>query len=92
MRDIDARGGSIENSSSPTGVSCVVKITSSPFRFGAPRVVLPAFCIAIFLSAFLLFSVQPMFTKLVLPKLGGTPAVWSVAMVFFQAVLLTGYA
>ncbi|WP_420870164.1 class I SAM-dependent methyltransferase [Microvirga aerophila] len=33
-----------------------------------------------------------MFTKLVLPKLGGTPAVWSVAMVFFQAVLLTGYA
>jgi len=33
-----------------------------------------------------------MFTKMVLPKLGGTPAVWSVAMVFFQAVLLAGYA
>ena len=33
-----------------------------------------------------------MFAKMVLPKLGGTPAVWSVAMVFFQTVLLAGYA
>ena len=47
---------------------------------------------AIFLSAALLFAVQPMFTKMVLPKLGGSPSVWSVAMVFFQAVLLAGYA
>ena len=47
---------------------------------------------AIFLSAALLFAVQPMFTKMVLPQLGGAPAVWSVAMVFFQAVLLAGYA
>jgi hypothetical protein len=46
---------------------------------------------AIFLSAFLLFSVQPMFTRMVLPILGGAPAVWSVAMVFFQACLLAGY-
>ena len=45
----------------------------------------------ILLSAFLLFSVQPMFTKLVLPVLGGSPGVWSVAMVFFQALLLGGY-
>ena len=43
-------------------------------------------------SALLLFAVQPMFTKMVLPKLGGAPAVWSVAMVFFQAALLVGYA
>ena len=49
------------------------------------------FMISIFLSAFLLFSLQPLFTKLVLPKLGGTPAVWSVAMVFFQTLLLAGY-
>jgi hypothetical protein len=48
--------------------------------------------VAIFLSAALLFAVQPMFTKMVLPRLGGTPSVWSVAMVFFQAVLLAGYA
>lgn len=46
----------------------------------------------LFLSAVLLFSVQPLFTKMVLPHLGGTPAVWSTAMVFFQAVLLAGYA
>lgn len=46
---------------------------------------------AIFLSAALLFAVQPMFTKMVLPRLGGAPSVWSVAMVFFQAMLLAGY-
>ncbi len=46
----------------------------------------------LFVSALLLFSIQPMFTKMVLPKLGGAPAIWSVAMVFFQAALLLGYA
>ncbi len=46
----------------------------------------------LFLSALLLFAVQPMFTKMVLPRLGGAPTVWSVAMVFFQAALLVGYA
>jgi hypothetical protein len=46
----------------------------------------------LFLSALLLFAVQPMFTKMILPRLGGAPAVWSVAMVFFQAALLAGYA
>ena len=58
----------------------------------SPSLLLRVYAAAIFLSAALLFAVQPMFTKMVLPKLGGTPAVWSVAMVFFQAVLLTGYA
>ncbi|HKO89591.1 MAG TPA: fused MFS/spermidine synthase, partial [Polyangiaceae bacterium] len=37
------------------------------------------------------FSVEPLFAKLVLPTLGGAPAVWSVALVFFQAALLGGY-
>ena len=46
----------------------------------------------LFGSALLLFSIQPMFTKMVLPRLGGAPAVWSVAMVFFQGALLAGYA
>jgi hypothetical protein len=46
----------------------------------------------LFVSALLLFSIQPMFAKMVLPKLGGAPAVWSVAMVFFQTALLAGYA
>lgn len=49
------------------------------------------FTVSIFLSAFLLFSVQPMFTKLVLPLLGGSPNVWNTAMVFFQSMLLGGY-
>src|SRR4051812_42044631 len=53
---------------------------------------LPTLIAAIFLSAALLFAVQPMFTKMVLPRLGGAPSVWSVAMVFFQAALLAGYA
>src|SRR5262245_55231365 len=52
---------------------------------------LVVFTASIFLSAALLFAVQPMFTKLVLPRLGGAPGVWSVAMVFFQAALLAGY-
>ncbi len=55
------------------------------------RLALPVFTLTLFLSAFLLFSVQPFFAKMVLPKLGGSPGVWSVAMVFFQAVLLLGY-
>src|SRR2546421_4212950 len=50
------------------------------------------FAATLFASALLLFAVQPMFTKLVLPMLGGAPSVWSVAMVFFQAALLIGYA
>src|SRR5437868_12806139 len=46
----------------------------------------------LFLSALLLFAIEPMFTKMVLPRIGGAAAVWSVAMVFFQAALLLGYA
>src|SRR4051812_18525145 len=56
------------------------------------RLVLTVYTAAIFTSALLLFSVQPLFTKMVLPRLGGSPAVWSVAMVFFQSLLLAGYA
>jgi hypothetical protein len=56
------------------------------------RLVLVVYTAAIFISALLLFSVQPLFTKMVLPRLGGSPAVWSVAMVFFQTLLLAGYA
>lgn len=45
----------------------------------------------LFLSALLLFAVQPMFAKMALPLLGGAPNVWNTAMVFFQAMLLAGY-
>jgi len=45
----------------------------------------------IFLSAFLLFQVQPLIAKIILPWFGGTAAVWTVCMLFFQIVLLAGY-
>ena len=44
-----------------------------------------------FLGAALLFSVQPMIGKMVLPELGGTPAVWNTCLVYFQVILLGGY-
>jgi hypothetical protein len=46
----------------------------------------------VFLSAFLLFQIQPMIAKYILPWFGGTPAVWSTTMLFFQALLTGGYA
>ncbi len=50
------------------------------------------FTAALFVSAFLLFLVQPLQARMVLPMLGGSPAVWNTCMVFFQAVLLLGYS
>jgi hypothetical protein len=49
------------------------------------------FSATLFMSAFLLFWVQPLFAKMILPLLGGSPSVWNTCMVFFQAVLLAGY-
>lgn len=56
------------------------------------NITVPIYAITLILSAFLLFSVQPMFAKMILPLLGGSPAVWNTAMVFFQGALLAGYA
>ncbi|MCA8919763.1 MAG: fused MFS/spermidine synthase [Planctomycetes bacterium] len=50
------------------------------------------YAVTIFVSAFLLFQVQPLISRYILPWFGGTPGVWSVAMLFFQGVLLGGYA
>ena len=50
------------------------------------------FAISIFLSAFLIFQIQPMIGKFILPWFGGTPAVWSTTMLFFQVLLTGGYA
>jgi len=61
---------------------------ASPGRVASPLLV---FGSTIFLSAWLLFQVQPMFAKMALPLLGGAPGVWNTALVFFQAVLLLGY-
>jgi SAM-dependent methyltransferase len=49
------------------------------------------YALTLFLSAALLFFVQPLFAKMVLPLLGGAPAVWNTCMVFYQAALLAGY-
>jgi hypothetical protein len=54
--------------------------------------VLLLYGLTIFLSAFLLFLIQPMFARMALPLLGGSPGVWNTALVFYQAALLAGYS
>src|SRR5690349_19164810 len=53
---------------------------------------MPLFAVTIFVSAFLLFLVQPIVAKQVLPWFGGSAAVWTTCLVFFQTALLLGYA
>jgi SAM-dependent methyltransferase len=59
---------------------------------GATRVPAALFAATILLSAFLLFQVQPLIAKLILPWFGGSAAVWTSCMLFFQMALLGGYA
>ena len=54
-------------------------------------IVLTIYPVTLFLSAALMFLVQPMFGKMALPLLGGSPAVWNTQVVFCQGVLLFGY-
>ncbi len=71
-------------------------IFRSLWLIGCPHMKLsplvPVYSVTLLLSAALLFSVQPMFSKMVLPMLGGTPQVWNTCMLFFQLMLLGGYA
>ena len=53
---------------------------------------MPLFATTVFLSAFLLFQIQPIVAKMILPWFGGSSSVWSICIVFFQAELLLGYA
>ncbi len=53
--------------------------------------VIALFALTVFLSAFLLFQVQPLVSKLILPWFGGSPTVWTTAMLFFQSILFGGY-
>jgi hypothetical protein len=62
--------------------------SSGPNNFA---LLVTAFTATTFLSAVLLFSIQPLFAKMVLPVLGGAPSVWAVAVCFFQIALLVGY-
>jgi hypothetical protein len=56
-----------------------------------PAATLVVFTLTLGVSAFLLFLIQPLVAKMVLPLLGGTPMVWNTCLVFFQALLLAGY-
>jgi len=86
----------MSNDASPAGSEPHAPNTAQPVP-PRPRTWLPADSLAwvftgtTFLSALLLFSVQPLFAKMVLPILGGAPSVWAVAICFFQGALLAGY-
>jgi hypothetical protein len=60
-------------------------------RHAAGSVLLTGFTASLFLSAFLLFSIQPVVSRMLLPRLGGSPAVWNTCVCFFQTTLLLGY-
>jgi hypothetical protein len=68
------------------------RVLEAPFAAAHQGATLALFGATLLLGAFLLFWVQPLFTRMVLPMLGGSPAVWNTAMVFFQGALLAGYA
>jgi len=65
---------------------------SAPHPQAVPAVAPALFGVTVFASATLVFMVQPMAAKLLLPLMGGTPAVWNTSMAFFQTALLLGYA
>ena len=50
------------------------------------------YCLTILVGAFLLFQVQPLIGKYILPWFGGGPAIWTTCLLFFQSLLLLGYA
>jgi spermidine synthase len=64
---------------------------ASPMQAQARWAAAPAFVLAMFMSAALIFALQPLFSRMTTPLLGGSPAVWNTSMVFFQAALLAGY-
>src|SRR5882672_5466231 len=68
------------------GYGTILPATSSP---PIPMIL---FALTIFASAFLLFLVQPLIAKQILPWFGGSAAVWATCLVFFQSALLAGYA
>jgi hypothetical protein len=77
----------------------IATVPGDPVRFVSEKLfpevgnpmLLIVFTISMFVSAALLFLVEPMMGKMALPLLGGTPAVWNTCLVFFQATLLAGY-
>ena len=68
-----------------------MQVTVAPASAVSHRFAPVIFVLTLFLSASLLFFVQPLFTRLALPHVGGSPAVWTTAMLFFQTILIAGY-
>ena len=85
---LDNRGLPLSTASAKAAAFDHLRPTSARTAHFAPAL----YSATLFLSALLLFAIQPMFTKMVLPRIGGAAAVWSVAIVFFQVALLLGYA
>ncbi len=81
-------------SSQPAGSALDTEAAPPPAEIPKRRrgPLLGVFAVTIFIGSALLFLVQPLFAKMVLPLLGGTPSVWATSMVFYQATLLAGYA
>src|SRR4051794_16731497 len=76
----------------PAGSSATaVPSPGEPALVGSSAVI-AVFSATLFVSAALLFWLEPMFGKFLLPTLGSTPQVWIASMLFFQVVLLAGYA
>src|SRR5580704_3771686 len=65
-----------------------VQFPSAPVASRGLQFLLP---VTVFLGAFLLFLLEPLFAKLILPRFGGSAAVWATCLVFFQSALLLGY-
>jgi hypothetical protein len=74
-------------SSTPARAEAEAAVTPPP----EGAAVIAAYAVTIFTSAFLLFQVQPLISKFILPWFGGSPAVWTAAMLFFQVALFGGY-
>jgi len=76
-----------------SGVELAAERTERPVSLGRweQLALLPVFTAAIFVGAALVFGIQPMAARMVLPLFGGSQAVWTTSMLFFQAVLLAGY-
>lgn len=72
--------------------TAVLTATVRPAVRQSSRALVPLFAGTLFTSAFLMFLMEPMVARMVLPSLGGAPAVWNTCLVFFQAMLLAGYA
>ena len=70
-------------------IRCLTAVVATRPRV---RLLVVLFGATLFLSAFLLFVVQPMIARMLLPLLGGAAAVWTTCLVFFQTALLGGYA